>query len=207
MVGEFRVRLTVYDIDKIVQAFKEYYGDNLTQAYGRSAYQTSGDVKQADLCAGYQTNDSLFLVYNREGNYLKVYVEPANKKDLNHMKELINRYFKGVTEMLDKKKIKWSKPQATITLEDCPLTGDYKTKVERLKEVFENQREKMFLAPIGMVAATATTAYFNIIDKNDASKDAGKALTSSLEALFGFILLIVLKVVFTPGKRVFTFKI
>ncbi len=75
------------------------------------------------------------------------------------MKELINRFFKGVTEILDKNKIGWSKPQATITLEDCPLTGGYKTKTETLKEVFENQREKMFLAPIGMLAATATTTY------------------------------------------------
>jgi hypothetical protein len=89
MDGEFRVQLKEYNTEKIVKAFIEYYGDNLAQAYAKSAYQDSGDVSQNDLCAGYQTNDSLFLVYNREGNFLKVYVEPANKKDVNHMRELV----------------------------------------------------------------------------------------------------------------------
>jgi hypothetical protein len=100
MDGEFRVRLKNYNTDKIVEAFIEYYGDNLAQAYAKSAHQDSGNVSQDELCAGYQTKDSLFLVYNREGNSLKVYVEPVNKKDVNHMRELINRYFKGVTEIV-----------------------------------------------------------------------------------------------------------
>jgi hypothetical protein len=207
MDGEFRVRLKKYDSKKIIQAFGEYYVSDLAHVYARSAYNINAVVNLADFCAGYQTNDSLFLVYNREGNYLKLYVEPANKKDLTQMKELINRYFKGVTEMLDNKKIKWSKPQATITLEESPLTGHFKTKRETLWEIFENQREKMFLAPLGMVTATAATMYFNIVDKNDAGKDVGKAVTSGLEALFGFIVLVILKVLFTPGKRAFAFKI
>ena len=207
MDGEFRVKLKEYDTAIIIQIFVEHYGDKLAQAYAKSAYRKTGTLGQDDFCAGFQTSDSLFLVYNREGNDLKVYVEPTNKKDINLMKELVNRFFKGVTEMLDKKKIGWSKPQATITLEDCPLTGGYKTRMEILKEVFENQREKMFLAPIGMLAATAVTAYINIIDKIDASKDAGKAVTSAVEALFGFILLVILKVLLTPNKRAFTFKI
>lgn len=91
MEGEFRIQLKNYDPHKIVQAFEEYYGDNLDKAYEKSAYYGSGDVKRSDICAGYQTNDSLFLVYNREGNYLRVYVEPTNNRDINLMKELINR--------------------------------------------------------------------------------------------------------------------
>ncbi len=80
MDGEFRVELKEYDADRIVEAFIEYYGNKLDQAYENCAFQYSGNVLQDDLCAGYQTNDSLFLVYNREGNSLKVYVEPVNKK-------------------------------------------------------------------------------------------------------------------------------
>ena len=33
MDGEFRVQLKEYKADKIVEAFIEYYGDNLAQAF------------------------------------------------------------------------------------------------------------------------------------------------------------------------------
>lgn len=207
MDGEFRVQLKEYKADKIVEAFIEYYGDNLAQAYSKSAYRNSGNVSQDDLCAGYQTKDSLFLVYNREGNSLKVYVEPVNKKDVNHMRELINRYFKGVTEMLDKKKIKWSKPQATITLEECPLTGVYKTKRDALRQIFEDQREKLFFLPISTILAIGLTVYLNITDKGDAIKDAGKAVTSTLESAIVFLILFLVQWLSSSNKRAFIFKI
>ncbi|HWB91940.1 MAG TPA: hypothetical protein VG605_08815 [Puia sp.] len=207
MDGEFRIQLKNYDSHKIIEAFIEYYGDHLDQAYNKSAYYRTGDVKRSDICAGYQTSDSLFLVYNREGNYLKVYVEPSNKKDINLMKELINRYFKSVTQMLDNKHIKWHKPQATITLEECPLPGIYKTKKEALKEIFEDQREKVVFTPIGTFLAIFIARYLSIMDKIDAGKDAEKALTSTLEALIVVLLLIVCQVFLVSTKRVFTFKI
>lgn len=207
MDGEFRVQLKNYDAERIIEAFIESYGDNLAQAYARSAYQDSGNVSQDDLCAGYQTNDSLFLVYNREGNSLKVYVEPVNKKDVNHMRELINRYFDGVTKMLDRKKIKWSKPQATITLEECPLTGEYKTKKDALRQIFEDQREKLFILPIGTMLAIGITVYLNITDSGDALTDAKKAVISTLESVIVFLLLFVLQWLVGSNKRAFTFKI
>jgi len=207
MDGEFRVQLKNYDAAKVVGAFIESYGDNLAQAYAKSAYHHSGNVSPDDLCAGYQTNDSLFLVYNREGNFLKVYVEPVNKKDVNHMRELINRYFNGVTKMLDGKKIKWSKPQATITLEECPLTGVYKTKKDALRQIFEDQREKLFLLPIGTILAIGITVYANITDKGDALADAKKAVSSTLESVIVFVVLFFVQFLFGSDKRAFTFKI
>ncbi len=123
------------------------------------------------------------------------------------MRELINRYFKGVTEMLDKKKIKWSKPQATITLEECPLTGVFNTRKDVLMQIFEDQRKKLFLLPVGSVLAIGLTVYFNISDKIDAIKDAKKAVTSTLESLIVFILLFLIQWLAGSNKRAFAFKI
>jgi hypothetical protein len=207
MDGEFRVWLKEYNIEEITKVFIESYGNNLVQAFAKSEYQKNSAVTLDDFCAGYHTKDSLFLVYNREGNFLKVYVEPANKKDLNHMRDLINRYFKGVTDMLDKKDITWSKPQATITLEECPLTGVYKKKSEYLKDIFDNQREKLFIVPLGTVLATCTLVHFNITSSADAGKDWEKAVTSTLEAFFAFVFLLLGQWILTVNKRAFTFKI
>jgi muramoyltetrapeptide carboxypeptidase LdcA involved in peptidoglycan recycling len=123
------------------------------------------------------------------------------------MKELVNRYFKGVVEMLDKKGIKWSNPQATITLEECPLPGIYRTKMQALKEIFEDQREKMIFTPIGTFLAIFIARYLSIMDTIDAAKDAKKAVTSTLEALIVVILLIGCQVLLVSRKRAFTFKI
>jgi hypothetical protein len=206
MDGEFRVQLKSYDAAQLIQAFKEYYGDNLTNAYDKSAYKVSGYVKQTDFCSGYQTNDSLFMVYNREGNALKIYVESFNQQDLNNLKNTINRYFKSITEMLDDKEIKWSKPQATILVEKSPLTGVVKTKKDYLKETFENQREKLFFLPISTVLAAGLAFYWNIADKGDTTKDVKKAVISTLEAIIGFVLLFLVQLLFVRNKREFTFK-
>jgi|SRR6185312_8543411 len=207
MDGEFRVEIKDYDAATIIQAFVEDYGSKLTQTYGKSAYQSSGTLGQDDFCAGYQTNDALFLVYNREGDDLKVYVEPTNKKDINLMKELVNRYFSKITKTLDKKKIKWSKPQATITLEGCPLTGVYKTRVEALKEIWRDQKEKVLFTPIGAFVAVGAARYLSIMQKDDIAKEVEKIVTSALEALVVVALMVVIQVLIVSNKRAFTFKI
>jgi hypothetical protein len=207
MDGEFRVEIKDYDATKIIQAFEDHYGDKLAQAYSKSAYQSSGTLGQVDFCAGFQTNDSLFLVYNREGDDMKVYVEPYNKKDINLMKELVNRYFKKITKTLDKKKIKWSKPQATITLEGCPLPGVYKTRKEALKEILQDQKEKVLFSPIGSFLAVGVARYLSIMKEDDITKEVEKIVTSGLEALIVVILMITSQTLIVSNKRAFTFKI
>jgi hypothetical protein len=207
MDGEFRVEIKAYDATKIVQAFVEHYGNKLAEVYSKSAYQSTGTLGPDDFCAGYQTNDSLFLVYNREGNDLKVYIEPANKRDINLMKTFVNRYFKGITDMLDKKTIKWSKPQATITLEGCPLTGVYTTKAEAFKEILRDQKEKVLFTPIGAFLAVGGARYLSIMEKGDVSKEVEKIVTSGLEALVVVALMVVFQVLIVSNKRAFTFKI
>ncbi len=206
MDGEFKVQLKHYDPVQIVRIFTEYYGDRLQDAYSKSAYRKSGILKKNDFCAGYQTNDSLFLVYNREGNTLKIYVEPVNQQDLNNLKDTINKYFKGVTEMLDDESIKWSKPQANILVEKCPLTGTVKTRWDQVKEIFENQREKLFLVPIGSVLASFLAIHWSILEKSEGAKDLKKAVISTLEAYIGLVLLLLVQLLFTGNKRQFTFK-
>jgi hypothetical protein len=207
MDAEFRVELKDYDPTRIIPAFIEHYGDKLAQAYSKSAYQSTGALGQDDFCAGYQTSDSLFLVYNREGNDLKVYIEPTNKKDINLMKELVNRYFKKITRTLDENDIIWFKPQATITLEECPLTGIYKTKMEAFKDIWLDQREKVLFTPIGAFLAVGGARYLSIMGTDDASKEVEKIVTSSLEALAVVALMVLFQILIVSGKRAFTFKI
>jgi hypothetical protein len=109
--------------------------------------------------------------------------------------------------LLDKKKMKWSKPQATITLEECPLTGVYKTKKDVLRQTFEDQREKLFFLPIGTALAIGATVYLNIADKGDAIKDAKKAVISTLESFIVFVILFLFQWLISSNKRAFTFKI
>jgi hypothetical protein len=207
MDGEFRVEIKKYDATKIVGAFTDHYTNKLAEAYAKSAYSRTGTLSIDDFCAGYQTKDSLFLVYNREGDELKIYIEPSNTRDINFMKLLLNRYFKQITVMLDKNKIKWSDPQAVITLEECPLPGLYTTKAEAFKEILKDQREKVFFTPIGALLAIGGARYLSIMEAGDVGKELGKIVTSTLEALSVVLLMILLQVLFVSRKRAFSFKI
>ncbi|HVU95462.1 MAG TPA: hypothetical protein VHE34_09565 [Puia sp.] len=138
---------------------------------------------------------------------MKVYVETLNQQDLNNLKNTLNEYFKNITEMLDRKRIKWSKPQATIRLENCPLTGFVKTRKLYLKGIIEDQREKLFIVPIGSLLASFLAIHWNILEKDEASKDLKKAVISTLEAYIGLLILLLIGLIFVGNKREFTFKI
>jgi len=207
MDGEFKVELKDYNAAKIIGSFKEYYGNRLAEAYARSKYQLSGLIKEEGFCAGHHTHDSLFLVYNREGTWLKVYVETVNRQDINNLKNIINSYFKIITKMLDKKKIKWLNPQATIRVQNIPLPGVFQTRKKYLKQIFEDQREKLFLVPIGSVLASFLAIHWNILDKVESSSDLKKTVSSTLEAYIGLILLFLIKLLWVGNNREFSFKI
>ena len=123
------------------------------------------------------------------------------------MKDLLNRYFSEITLMLEDEKIAWNKPQASITLEECPVSGTYKSKLDNFKELIEDQRETLFYLPIGTVAAAILAIYLNIASREDAGKDLRKAVISTLEAVIVFLLLVLSRVLLSKSKRAFTFKI
>src|SRR5215813_11544280 len=128
MDGEFKVQLKKCNQATITKLFNDKYQNKLRDAYFKSAHKDSGTMKEKDFCAGYHNNDSLFLVYTLEANILKIYVETVNKKDLNLMKNTINMYFQQVIGILNETGQKWSNPQATISLENCPFYGSVKTR-------------------------------------------------------------------------------
>jgi len=206
MDGEFKVVLKEYDQAELVKAFKEDFNDNFSAAFEKSAYKTSGALQLTDFCAGYLTRDSLFLVYNREGDIMKVYVETPNARDLNNLKNTINKYFGGITKMLDKRKMKWSSPEATITLENLPLYGFIKTWKDKLKDLIRDQKEKLFIVPFGSLFAVYLAIHWNFVRSDDASKDLKKAVISTLEAYLGFLILVCIQLFFAGKKRKFTFN-
>lgn len=206
MDGEFKVLLKKYDQAQLVTAFNENFTNNFTQAYEKSAYQASGILKQSDFCTGYITKNSLFLVYNREGDTMKIYVEIYNLKDVGKLKTDINSYFESITRMLDRKKIKWERPQATITLENYELYGVMKTRKERIMEIFKEQREKLFLVPIGSFAVSFAFIHWHVLEKDDGAKDLLKAVSATAEAYVGLLLLLIVQFLFEIRKRNFIFN-
>ena len=206
MYGEFRVKLASFDQVTVTKIFTDAYQNKLPGAYARSAYKNGTSVSVSDFCAGYHTNDSLFLVYMMESDRLKVYVETANKKDLALMKATINRYFEQVTDLFKKHELQWSKPEATITLEECPVYGFVKTKKDRFKDIWESQKEKLFITPIASLTASYLALKINILPADDLVKDMKKAVILTAEAYIGVIIGLIIGVLLTANKKAFTFN-
>jgi len=206
MNGEFRVKLTDFDQEKVTKIFTDAYQNKLPGAFARSAYKSGTLVSESEFCAGYHTNDSLFLVYMMESDRLKVYVETINKKDLVLMKSTVNRYFEQVTDLFKKHGLRWSKPEVTITLEECPVYGFVKTRKDRFLEIWQGQKEKLFIAPIASLAASYVALKVNILPADDLVKDMKKAVILTAEAYIGILIGFIIGVVLTANKKVFTFN-
>lgn len=211
MDGEIRLKLRGFDQEKVTKIFTNAYPNNLASAYARSAYdriarEGEKTLTSNDFCAGYHTNDSLFLVYWMEADVLKVYVETVNNKDMVLMKATINRYFQQITRLFDNQGMNWSKPEATITLEDCPFYGFVKTRKERFAEIWKAQKEKLFVTPIASLLASYFALKVNILPGDDLLKDMKKAVILTAEAYIGIILVLFFEVILKSSKKVFTFN-
>lgn len=200
------MKLSRFDQARVTKIFNDAYQNKLPGAFGRSAYKSGTLVSENEFCSGYHTNDSLFLVYMMESDRLKIYVETVNKKDLNVMKITINRYFDQVTDLLKANGLKWSKPEATITLEECPVFGFIQTKKERLNEMWLDQKEKLFIAPIASLLASYLALKVNILPADDIIKDMKKAVILTTESYIGVIIGFIVAVLLIGNKKVFTFN-
>ena len=206
MNGEFRVLIKSFDQSKIIETFKYHFTDNFSAAYDRSMYKMTGILKQSDFCFGYLTNNSLFLVYNREGDTMKVYIENLPKGDVNGLKTAIDTHFGSITRMLDKVGIRWKAPEATITLENHPLYGSLKTPLGRISDSIKKQKEKLFMVPIGSFVASFFAVQWNILAGDVGRKDMIKTLITTIEAYIGLVVLLITQVFLISNNRKFTFN-
>ncbi len=207
MDGEFKVQLKQYNQDVITKLFKTAYQDKLKAAYAKSAYRDSTIFSETDFCAGSFANGTLLLVYTLEADNLKFYVETENKEDIKVMKKAINDYFRQATRILSKNNIKWSHPEATITLDKCPFFGTVKTLRKRVTEVFDKEWQKLIIAPIASVLSSYVAIQFNILKADDSIQDIKKAVTLTFEAYIGLVMVLSVQVLFRGKRNEFTFNI
>ncbi|HEY4151091.1 MAG TPA: hypothetical protein VGM41_19265, partial [Chitinophagaceae bacterium] len=152
-------------------------------------------------------NGTLLLVYTLEADNLKFYVETENKEDIQVMKKAINDYFSQATRILRKNKIKWSHPEATITLEKCPFLGTVKTLRKRITEVFDKEWQKLIIVPIASLLSSYLAIQFNVLQAEDSIKDIRKAVTLTFEAYIGVALILLIQVLFRGKRNEFIFNI
>src|SRR3954471_18324255 len=127
MICEFRLQLKNYDQETLTAIFNKEYQDKLAQAYTRSIYRNGKDFLRSDFCAGTIVDGSLLLIYLLQADTLICYVELQASQDLQVVKKVINFYFKQVSRILDRNKIKWKEPEATIVIENIPFIGKIDT--------------------------------------------------------------------------------
>ncbi len=205
MNGEFKVLVKKYDANKLISAFGKNFTENLSGAYSKSGAK-SDILKESDFCFGYLTNDSLFLIYNREERWMRVYIESIAVQSVRGLQDAINRYFESITRMLDREKISWNDPQATISLENYPLYGSYKTRWQRSTDFFKEKKEKLFVIPIASFIVSFLLIHYRILTGEDAKKNMLETLTVTAEAYIGVILVLIFQFLLVPNKRKFIFN-
>jgi hypothetical protein len=123
------------------------------------------------------------------------------------VKKTINAYFRQVTRILDRNDIRWSKPEASIKIENIPFIGAVETLSRQLKGIFDQKWEKLLLAPICSVLASYLAIQFNILTREDFIKDVKKAVILTTEAYLGLVVILIIQVFFKTNKKDFTFQI
>jgi hypothetical protein len=209
MDGEFRLDLKVYDPVIIRKIFVDAYQEKLQIAYSRSAFSKNAKPVMliTDFYAGYYTKDSLFLVYAREANILQIYIETANRQDINILKSTINEYFRQVIRELEKSKIKWNKPLATITLKECQFNDFVRTRQAKLAEIWKKQKEKLFIVPAASAISSFIAIYLNVLRAEELSGNLKKTLTLMAEAYIGLLLSVTVTWLFSNYKKQFSFNL
>lgn len=204
---EFKMKLKDYDQEKITKIFSMAYSNRLSATFSKSDYNDGSLFTESDFCVGSYTSGGLLLIRKLEVNVLKFYIECGNKGDLNVMKKVINEYFLQVITVLNKNRIRWYEPEATIKLENFLFYGIVKTRCTRVREIFQQQREKLILAPTTSTIASYLAIQFNILGAEDAIKDIKKSIVLTMEAYIGLILIFIIHVVAKSYKKEFIFKI
>ena len=207
MICEFRLQLKNYDQETLTAIFNKEYQDKLAQAYTRSIYRNGKEFLRSDFCAGTIVDGSLLLIYLLQADTLICYVELQASQDLQVVKKVINFYFKQVSRILDRNKIKWKEPEASIAIEGISFTGTIDTLPKRLKNIVNEKWEKLFLAPTASILASYIAIQFNLLTNEDYSKDVKKAVILTSEAYLGLLFILIIKVLFKSYKKEFKFKI
>ncbi|HXB05467.1 MAG TPA: hypothetical protein VNW04_00080 [Puia sp.] len=207
MTGEFKIQLKKYDQAVLTRIFNQEYHGKLGQAYSQSAYNDGKIFTKADFCSGTITAGSLLLIYTLQADTLMCYVETEVTQDLGVMKKAINTYFGQVISILDKNKIKWHHPEATIKLEKYPFYGYLKTLPKRIRAIFDEKWEKLLLSPIASILASYCAIRFNLLDKDEYIKDVKKAVILTIEAYIGLTAILIIQILFKANKKEFTFNI
>lgn len=207
MTGEFKMKLKSYEQAQLTTIFTKAYQNKLARAYARSSYKDGAMFSQADFCAGSLTEGNLVLIYMLQADTLRCYVETEVTQDLAAMKRAINMYFLQIITVLDKHKIKWHDPEATIKLEKYPSYGSVKTLAKRIRAVFEDRWEKLVLAPFASIVASYLAIQFHVLTREESLTDVRKAVTLTLEAYIGLLAILIVQVLFKANKKEFTFNI
>jgi hypothetical protein len=207
MTGEFKMQLRRYDQVQLTKIFNKEYQGKLRHAYSRSIYKDGATFQQSDFCSGSLTSGSLLLIFILQADTLKCYVETEVTQDLGVMKKAINMYFQQVITILDKNKIRWHHPEATIKLDNYPFYGYIQTFTKRIRAIFEERWEKLFLTPVASLLASYCAIRFNFLDREEYVNDVKKAVTLTLEAYIGLVAVLIAQVLFRANKKEFTFNI
>jgi|GEM_PF-1984745 hypothetical protein len=207
MTGEFKMQLRNYDQAQLTTLFNKAYQNSLPQAYAKSSYKDGAMFSQDMFCAGSLMDGDLLLIYMLQADTLRCYVETEATQDLAAMKKAINMYFQQIIRILDRNKIKWHNPEATIKLEKYRSYGDVKTLVKRVRAIFEGQWEKLILTPVASLLASYLAIQFHILSMDESLKDAKKAVTLTMEAYIGLVVILIAQVLFKANKKEFTFNV
>jgi len=178
----------------------------LAQAYARSSYKDGAMFSQADFCAGSLTEGNLLLIYMLQADTLRCYVETEVTQELTAMKKAINMYFLQIVAVLNKHKIKWHDPEATIKLEKYPSYGSVRTLAKRIRAVFVDRWEKLILAPFASIIASYLAIQFHVLSHEESLTDV-KSRNFNVEAYIGLLAILVVQVLFKANKTEFTFNI
>lgn len=207
MIGEFKVDLIKYDQDKLTGIFAKEYTDTLEAAYMNSSFKDGQTYQKSRFCAGAFAGSKLLLIFNMQADMLLCIVETPGGSDLGTMKKAVNLYYRQVTKILKKNKIKWREPLSTISLERFPSEGRIQGLRTKLKEMFKERWEKLILAPIASILASYAAIQLNILGQDEALKDVKKAVTLTLEAYTGLVLVLFFTILFQVKRKEFTFTI
>jgi hypothetical protein len=207
MLLEFKMKLKNYEQERITKIFVDAYPDRLSTTFSKMDPENRSFYVESDFCVGTYTSGRLLLIWKMEVNVLRIYVECDNKGDIKVMKKTLNECFQQAITILNKNDIKWYDPIATITFEIIPFYGEVKTRSKRVKDIFDQQWEKLILAPLASILTSYLAIQFNILEVGDAVKDIKQALILTIEAYIGLILIIIIQALFKRNKKEFTFKI